>query len=151
MLRTIALLVSLQPNQSPSCNTAELVLANADVAVAQALVVRAGRPRAAQVAREYLRAARERKRAAVALCVAARVPRKVNPFRADDRWGPCKPNPFRSDDQPDACKVNPFWPDNLPDPFDLESGTGSDSAFSDEAFFRAVVQYAADFGPKVAP
>jgi hypothetical protein len=137
MLRTIALLLSLQPNQSTSCNAAELVLANADVAVAHALVVRARRPREVRVAREYLRAARERKRAAVALCTAARSLRKVNPFGGDARSDPCKANPFRLDDQPD--------------PFDLGHGADSDSAFSDEAFFRAVVQYAADFGPKVAP
>lgn len=151
MLRTIAILLSLQPNQSPSCNVAELVLASADVAVAQTLAVRAGRPREVRGAREYLRAARERKRAAVALCAAARFSRKVNPFRGEDRSDPCKPNPFGLDDPSTACKTNPFRMDDQPDPFDSGHGAGSDSAFSDEAFFRAVVQYAADFGPKVAP
>jgi hypothetical protein len=100
-----------------------LVLASADVAVARVLVFRAHKPREERVAWAYLKAARERKRAAVALCTAAPTPRKANPFRLDDQ----------------------------PDPFDLGHGEGEDSPFSDEAFFRAVLEYAANFGPKVAP
>lgn len=120
-MRTIALLVSLQTaEQSPSCNTSELVVANADVAVAQALIAGGGR-RDVRMARTFLKAARERQRAAAALCAAAQVPGKANPFGLDDQ----------------------------PDPFDLAHGADSESAFSDAAFFRAVVEYAADFGPKV--
>jgi hypothetical protein len=123
MLRTIALLLSFQANQGPNCNPAELVLANADVSVAQTLVSQAGKPKELRIARAYLKAARERRRAAAALCTAARIPRKHNPF----------------------------WLDDQPDPFDLARGSDGESAFSDEAFFRAVLEYSADFGPKVAP
>lgn len=123
MLRTFLLLVSFSSTPSPTCNASEVARADADLVIAQKLISRAGEAQEKKLARAYLVAAKERRRTALAACTPTEVSAKVNPFALEAE----------------------------PDPFDPEYANESESAFSDAAFFRAVLDYAAGFGPRVAP